>query len=375
VIEYHEASPSELESWDERTVAPAGGHVLQSRPWAEYQARTGWLPTFLVGSDGSAMLALQRSWRLGGASAYISRGPIPNGTVDELVDRLTGAAAWLGANGAGVIASDAEVAAWTGYPERIAAAGFRPIEEIEPSRHRLVVRLGERTDEEAVFGNVAKGTRQRILQAERQDLRIVRYDATIERDDVGPGFIAREDPPELAIARLHGLLGQHGKGRTGSAGRRSSFVDWCWSAYRPGYLVLLEARDQGGAVVAGLALYRHGGRLSAAFSGADGDAGDRQRPASTLLRWRAMQLAIRDGCTEMDLGGVDVAGARHEPQPGEPLHGPYQEARSFGAEWLELTGAHQRVGRPKLLLANPITARVLQPDWPVQPAGIESAAD
>ena len=37
-----------------------------------------------------------------------------------------------------------------------------------------------------------------------------------------------------------------------------------------------------------------------------------------LLRWRAIQLAIREGCTEMDLGGVDVAGARGEPTRGRP---------------------------------------------------------
>ena len=45
----------------------------------------------------------------------------------------------------------------------------------------------------------------------------------------------------------------------------------------------------------------------------------------------------------MDLGGVDVAGARREPTEGEPMWGLYQHKRSFGGEWLELTGAHERV--------------------------------
>jgi len=45
----------------------------------------------------------------------------------------------------------------------------------------------------------------------------------------------------------------------------------------------------------------------------------------------------------MDLGGVDVAGARREPREGEPMYGLYQHKRSFGAEWLELTGAHERI--------------------------------
>ena len=45
----------------------------------------------------------------------------------------------------------------------------------------------------------------------------------------------------------------------------------------------------------------------------------------------------------MDLGGADVAGARREPREGEPMWGLYQHKRSFGGEWLELTGAHERV--------------------------------
>jgi hypothetical protein len=32
----------------------------------------------------------------------------------------------------------------------------------------------------------------------------------------------------------------------------------------------------------------------------------------------------------MDLGGVDVAGARTEPQEGDPLYGLYQHKQSFG---------------------------------------------
>ncbi len=52
---------------------------------------------------------------------------------------------------------------------------------------------------------------------------------------------------------------------------------------------------------------------------------------------------MREGCPEMDLGGVDVAGARGEPVEGDPLYGLYQHKISFGGQWLELTGAHERV--------------------------------
>jgi lipid II:glycine glycyltransferase (peptidoglycan interpeptide bridge formation enzyme) len=65
-----------------------------------------------------------------------------------------------------------------------------------------------------------------------------------------------------------------------------------------------------------------------------------------LLRWRAIQLALAEGRDEMDLGGVDVAGARRPPEPGEPTFGLYEHKRSFGAEWVALAGAQERVGGP-----------------------------
>jgi lipid II:glycine glycyltransferase (peptidoglycan interpeptide bridge formation enzyme) len=370
VIEFRDANPTELETWDALTVQPAGGHVLQSRPWAQYRARTGWQPRFLIGSDGSAVLALLRPWPLlGSASAYISRGPVPNGTVEELVARLDGVTDWLAANGVDVVASDAEVATWTGYGDQIAALGYRPIEEIQPSRNHLVLKLGDRVDDEAAFGNISKSTRQRIHQAERQGIQVVRYDAAVEGEDVGPTFQAREDAPEVALTRFHGFLEATGRRRRFSLTARASFLDWSHMAFRAGYLVLLEARDLEGVAFAGLVLYRHGGRLSTAFSGDEAGARERHPGVFHLLRWRAIQLAIQEGSLEMDLGGVDVAGARHEPQEGEPMFGLYQHKRSFGAEWLELVGAHERVIRPTRYLFGRLAARALGRSRPASAEG------
>src|SRR5215213_2845869 len=69
-----EATADELGHWDDLTVRPPGGHVLQSRAWAEHRATRGWQPRYLVGDDGSAVLALLRPWPIvGGASAYRPR--------------------------------------------------------------------------------------------------------------------------------------------------------------------------------------------------------------------------------------------------------------------------------------------------------------
>jgi lipid II:glycine glycyltransferase (peptidoglycan interpeptide bridge formation enzyme) len=65
-----------------------------------------------------------------------------------------------------------------------------------------------------------------------------------------------------------------------------------------------------------------------------------------LVLWRAMQLAIREGREELDLAGVDVAGARHEPKPGDDMYGLYEFKRAYGADWVEQAGAHARILRP-----------------------------
>jgi lipid II:glycine glycyltransferase (peptidoglycan interpeptide bridge formation enzyme) len=60
----------------------------------------------------------------------------------------------------------------------------------------------------------------------------------------------------------------------------------------------------------------------------------------------------------MDLGGVDVTGARREPREGEPMYGLYQHKLSFGGRWIELAGAQERVVRPTRYRAGRVAARV-----------------
>jgi lipid II:glycine glycyltransferase (peptidoglycan interpeptide bridge formation enzyme) len=366
MTEYREYVPGELERWDDLTVRPLGGHVLQSRAWAEHRATKGWHPRYLIGDDGSAVLALTRPWPIvGGASAYIPRGPAPTGGIDDAVARLEGATRWLAAHGIDVIATDAEVPA-LGYADRIARLGYRPIEEIQPSRNRLSLRLGPGATEEAALENVGKSTRQRIRQAERDGLAIVRHDkAAIDGTLPLAGYEDVDAPTESfedAIGRFHDLATQTADRRHFALGSRASFLDWTTRAHAAGHLILLLAIDDGGeaAPVAGLLLYRHGARLSTALSGDRPDARDKHPGAFHLLRWRAIQLAIREDAVEMDLGGVDVAGARHEPKQGDPMYGLYQHKRSFGAEWVELPGAHERVIRPARYLAGRVAARLIR---------------
>ena len=55
-----------------------------------------------------------------------------------------------------VVASDAEIPTATGYSERLAEIGFKPIEEIQPSRHRVSLPLaGRAADDVFAYGQQA----------------------------------------------------------------------------------------------------------------------------------------------------------------------------------------------------------------------------
>jgi lipid II:glycine glycyltransferase (peptidoglycan interpeptide bridge formation enzyme) len=252
-----------------------------------------------------------------------------------IVDHLAG-------NEVAVVASDAEIPADSGYRERLAAIGFAPIEEIQPSRHRVSLPLAGR-DPDDVFGGISKSTRQRIRKAESDGIVVVRHDGRVAPSGVGEGFVSPAEPTEIALDRFYSLLLETGERLQFSFGPREAFLAWWRSALRAGHLILLEARTADGDVQAGLVLYRHGERLSTVHSG-DHAAARRDHPGALhLLRWRAIELALREGRVEMDLGGADVAGARREPRDGEPMWGLYQHKRSFGGEWLELSGAHEKI--------------------------------
>jgi lipid II:glycine glycyltransferase (peptidoglycan interpeptide bridge formation enzyme) len=367
-LNLHDATADELAGWDARTVDAPGGHVYQSRAWAEVRRASGWEPRFLVDGEGGMTLALTRPWQLvRGGSAYLPRGPVPMPAEaldpwSSLAGRQIAVAEALAADGIDVVAADPEVpAADAAFRERILAAGFRPIEEIQPSRHRVSLPIGRDADEAAMLEGIARSTRQRIRGAERDGITVARHDTRFGADGAGEGFATPTEPATDALDRFYDLLLETGERRHFSFGPRSMFVGWWLAAHAVGHLVYFEARTAdavGGKPLAGLILYRHGGRLSTVHSGDHAATRGDHPGALHLLRWRAIQLAIREGCSEMDLGGVDTAGARGEPREGDPLYGLYQHKRAFGGRWVELTGAHERIFDARGYALGRLTGRI-----------------
>ena len=377
-----EATVRELDDWDARTVDVSGGNVYQSRTWASQRARLGWRPRFLVFDDGYRLLSLERPWRLvGGAGAYLARGPVAAGEpVTQTAARLVAAANYLASQGIDVVASDAEIETASGYPGLIEAAGFRLIEEVQPSRHRVALALEPGAGEPALFGAFATSIRQRVRHAERSGLRVIRWDVRHEAEP-NDGFEAppvAEEPRRVqtpadsgmpaiwpaapVFDRFYDLLLSTAARRGFGLGPRQAFVDWSCAALDVGHLVYLEVRSPTDDLLGGATFYRHGGRLTYSNSGDRVDLRHSYPGVIHLLLWRAIQLALRDGLVEMDLAGVDVTGSRREPVEGDEMYGLYAFKRSFGATWRELSGNHELVVRPVRYALGRLTGKLPLPN-------------
>jgi hypothetical protein len=363
--EVRELGPDELGDWDARTVDVPGGEVYQSRAFGAYRSRHGWRARYLALGDGGRVLALERSWPLvGGGGAYLPRGPVTGGDAPEVTAaRLIAAARWLAAQGLDVVSADPAVPVPSAYPDRIAAAGFRPIEEIQPSRHRMAVALPAAASEDDLLRACDETTRRHIRGALKRGVRCVRYDA-LAGGDPGEGFEA-PDPADLSSAgadvmsRLYDVLAETGGRRGFRVGARGPFLDWGRTGLEAGRVVVLEMLDPDGRTLAAAMFYRHGGRLTYSHSGDRGELRRAWPGVAHLELWRALQLAHREGLGEFDLGGVDVPGARRIPVDGEPMWGLYRFKRSFGAHWVEQAGNHEWVARPWRYAAGRLTARLV----------------
>ena len=342
------AEAADLESWDARAVQQPGGNVEQSRAWARHRERLGWTPRFLVVDDDFPVLALTRRWHVvDGSSAYLSRGPVPAGDAASTAARLVAVTSWLAANGVDVVATDAEVPADTGYPELLEAAGYRMIEEVHANRHRLDLALPGPGDEDAAFRGFSSATRGRIRQAQRQGVVVARLDGAAEKA-----------PVDAALEVLYGVLKETALRRRFWLSSRETFMSWQTEALAAGLAFLLVASDADGNSLAAASFYRHGERLTFALSGERSETRRSHPGAMRLLLWEAIQVAIAESRSVMDLGGVDVRGARRQPLPAEPEYGLLQFKESFGARWVEMTGAHERVIRARRYLLGRTVGRI-----------------
>ena len=324
-----EAADAAPDDWDDSVVTPAGGHVLQSRAWAEHRAGQGWQPHFVTFDDGHRVLVLtRRQAPIPGFVAYAPRGPISGGdSAVEVAERGSALADWVRRDGGRVLTIDPELNADARFDHRLAAVGFKSREEIQASRHRLLVPLPAGTTQDTLLGAMSKSARQRIRAAETAG-------TVIEEDAAG------DQLPDLAR-----MLGEAGEAKNFSIGRVNPLLAWWRRVLGAGHARFWVAVHDGTTVGALLA-YAQGGHLATAYSADDRSRRSELPGSMHLLRWNFLVTALAQGCPFADLGGVDVAGARRVPVKGEPTYGLYEHKHSLGAVWTESAAAHEIVLRP-----------------------------
>ena len=201
-----------------------------------------------------------------------------------------------------------------------------------------------------VFDGIAKATRQRIRRAERDGVVVAALGRARPRRSRASTPATEDGPrptPRPASTTLLRATGER-RGLRLRRPRRVRRVVAARACRRPPRL----PRGARGPATAALS--------SAGWSSTATGAGcPRPTPPTApsaaathpgtmhLLRWRAIQLALaegRDGDGPRRAWTWRARGAT--PEPGEPTYGLYEHKRSFGATWVELAGAQERVARP-----------------------------
>jgi hypothetical protein len=203
---------------------------------------------------------------VGGGWAYATRGPIPEGDAALTAARAGAVADLLGTEGLDSFTVDGETPAAAGLGALLEARGFRPVEEVQTSRHRMDVSLGPQdgfnSDEKTIFGSFGATTRNNIRQAERHGLRVKRVDAGGGRaEHQNEGSLTLEGTEQLGLedpGRVEHMLRGFYKMLDATAERRgfalaseNAFLDWSERALAAGHMLYLQAEHDVDGPVAG----------------------------------------------------------------------------------------------------------------------------
>ncbi len=315
--------------WDALTVAVPGGHVMQGSAWAGYRLSQGARPRYVLFDDGRAALVILRSSPLlPGATASVRRGPVHAGDPPErLAARAAALAEYLRPEGVRDLYVDPEVEAEGRYEAAMEAYGFRVATEFQASIHVMRLTLPDGSTEASVFAGFTRSTRQRIRAAEKA------------------GITVRDDRDGHLLDAFAQLLRERAQDLRIDMRPETGYLT-AWRHLLAARQARLLVAEHEGQLLGALLLYVQGGMLSTAYS-ADRAALRRRFPGTMhLVRWTVIREALAAGMSAVELGGVDLAGHRDPPRPGEPNYGLFEHKRSFGAEWVVRSPARRIVLRP-----------------------------
>ena len=356
-----------LDGWDARRSTPRAGTSCSRGPGPSIARRAGWRPRFLAVGDARA-LVLVRPWPgVGGGSAYVPRGPVRRRARRGRRRRPTGVAAsarrWPRSPATSPTAASTcsprtprSRPATPATARALDGAGFHAIPEIQPSRHRMALPLPAGGGRDGRDGRHRQGDPAadpaRRARRRRRRCAGTRADGASSR---APSARPRTAPRRPATGSTASCARRATGAASGSPAPRSSWPGGAGRSPPATSSTSRRARARRTATCsAGSSCTATGGASRRPHSG---DRAERRRDhpgAMHLLRWRAIELALAEG---RDGDGPRRRGRRRarggSRAEGEPTYGLYEHKRSFGAEWVALAGAQERVARPWRYAAGP----------------------
>jgi len=278
-----------------------GGHLLQSAPWAQFQAGMG---RELAGraevEGGSAQAFMMRE--AGIKYLWVPYGPTVSGKPGaELLERAT----WQ-STGADFIRF--EPMGQVREPELL-RAGAVPSVELNPS-HTAIIDLTKSVEE--LRGRLSSGHRNAINGAERRGLSF-------------------EEGGEADVEQLLEFIHQTGRRKRFRPHPDSYYRQMMAVLGRAGVAKAYVAKHNGQTVAVAVVFDYHDTRI---YAHAAADSASRQLQAAVPLVWYLLLEAKKAGMRHLDLWGV----APPDAPPNHPWAGFSQFKRAFGGDEINYLG-------------------------------------
>lgn len=288
--------------WDTRQ-QPRGGHMLQGRPWAQFQLALGRSVVWAEG-DGWSWLAIVTKGR-GVSYLYAPYGPTARSatTFGDALASLKAAAVELGL--------DFVRCEPVGVPRAaVVKAGILPVHGVQPE-DSLIIDLTQ--DEDALRKAISSGHRNAINGADRRGLEIT---------------LVRDSQNIATMLQLFHMTSEKRGFRT----HADNYYQVMLETLMPLGAAMLGTATHDGQIVAAAIFLDYQGTRAYAHAGAAPEA--RKLQAAVPLVWAAAIDAKAAGFKKFDLWGI----APLDADENHPWTGFTRFKRAFGGEAIAYTG-------------------------------------
>ncbi len=316
--------------WNALAASLPGAHVLQSWEWGEFKRRYGWGPRRMVWErEGRAVAAasvLTRSISSRGASfpltlLYAPRGPLLDWSDTPLVEGVLNDLEQLARRHRAIFLKvDPDLAVNSrneSYPQAgraIAPALLQRGWRFSPEQvqFRNTLQLGLTPDEAALLARMKPKTRYNIRLASRKGV-TVRCGEAADFDLLYRMYAETSVRDRFVI-------------------RKPEYYRDAWGSFMQAGLAEALIAEVGGEPVAGLVVFRFGGRAWYMY-GMSASA-HREKMPNHLVQWEAIRRAKAAGCSVYDFWG-----APDTLEKSDSMWGVYRFKEGFGGQLVQTLGA------------------------------------